>query len=892
MRQRQPCKWPSAATYGLSRQGVVVCLLLVLALAPPARAQQVADRFEYLLVGAMVGGREAETFEVLREGDIFHIPLTALADTCGCEIEDRADGEFIVTPLGAKRIDLAAITERDGIRYVNELFLRAELGTQVEFIEDLYALRFLFPWTPGVALRASLIEEGSEPQVDDLPAPLSLTSVRLNATHSRRPGEVRSLVDSLLNGRVAGGRWRLRADQSFAGATNIQEYAWTRTFDRKLVLAGHQRISLHPLLGSVEMTGLQGAWTNQPLDTFALSSQPSELLPRTLRTATTIVGRGPAAGIAELRIDGIAVQVRTITLNGVYEFLDVQLPSRQSSRIEVYVYDRFDRSAPLEIHDHTRGVSDQLLPAGAALVMGGAGRQGNYIGDLITDRAGAEVGVATGFIQSRYGVSDRLTLEAAVQTRGDQRQALVGLAGSFGRNFVGSAAIATSGGTLGWDVDVQGYFSRWRVTGRSQQSGAGFSLGTESAQHDHYAEVEYRPTDSLDIAIVGSKRYDGLVSTQYVLPAVSWQPTARTWLRARPDLFGRYRFDFSWSFMDTSRLTAAYVNGNANVGVSSSLSRSLLVSVNGEWSERFGTRQAVQASWVGASAWQPGFTAGVRRTRGELGVMLGAQATFGPGVLVSAQFENDPRVNDPLNRRDPRVTIRLHTDLAFARGQVLGASTYALSTTRGAVGGRIRVVGDADVSAEDLEGLPILVDGRAMARTQRGGRFFIGNLRPGIYNIEIDPEGLPIELTIQGAGRRARIEPGAVTGVDFSATREFGFAGRVLLEDQVFPNALVELLDSRGNVVQSAHTDRFGLYRFDGVPVGRYRVRLSAKNAPGADVIWPTREVIVKDFLFGQDLVLRRGDIHELSIPEGLAGGASAGGGEAGEPGGQQGEQQ
>jgi len=481
-----------------------------------------------------------------------------------------------------------------------------------------------------------------------------------------------------------------------------------------------------------------------------------------------------------------------------------------------------------------------------------------------------------------------------VQTRGDQRQAMVGLAGSFGRNFVGSAAVATSGGTVGWDVDVQGYFSRWRVTGRSQQTGAGFNPGLGSEQYDHYAEVEYRPTDSLDIALVGSRRYDGLVATQYVLPAVSWQPTARTWLRARPDLFGRYRFDFSWSFVGTSRLTAAYIDGDTNVGISSSLSRALLVSVSGEWNDRYGTRQTVQASWVGASAWQPGFTAGVRRTRGEIGVMLGAQATFGPGVLASVQFENDPRVNDPLNRRDPRVTIRLHTDLAFARGQVLSGSTYALSTTRGAVGGRIRVVGDGDVSAEDLEGLPVLVDGRAVTRTQRGGRFFIGNLRPGVYNIEIDPEGLPIELTIQGSGRRARVEPGAVTGVDFSATREFGFAGRVLVEDEVFANALVELIDRRGNVVQSARTDRFGLYRFDGVPVGRYRVRLSAKNAPGADVIWPTREVLVEDFLFGQDLVLRRGDIRELRIPEGLTGGSGSGeaGGQGSGQGGRQSQQQ
>jgi len=188
------------------------------------------------------------------------------------------------------------------------------------------------------------------------------------------------------------------------------------------------------------------------------------------------------------------------------------------------------------------------------------------------------------------------------------------------------------------------------------------------------------------------------------------------------------------------------------------------------------------------------------------------------------------------------------------------------------------VEGNANVSAEDLAGLPVLIDGRAVTRTRRGGRFFVGNLRPGVYRVEIDPEGMPIELTLRQPGRRARVEPGAVTGVDFVATQEFGFAGRVLVEGQPFANALVELLDQRGNVIQTAKTDRFGLYRFDGVVAGRYRVRMSPRNAPGADVTWPTRDVLVEDFLFGQDLVLRRIDIREQSMPDGLSGGGQAGG--------------
>ena len=853
----------------------MLCLVL-LALLPhePAFAQELPDRFERLLVAAMVGSQEGETFEVLREQDRFYVPLTALVTTCGCELDEREDGDYLITPIGTRLIESAHIVEMDGIRYVSQTFLFDALATQLAFDQELYALRFYFPWRPGAPLRAVTADgEVREVVADDVPASLSLTSARLNGRYTRQQDRSTSVANGLFHGRVADGRWRVALDQTIGGNTQVREYAWTRIMGQKLVLAGHQRVNLHPLLSGIELTGVQGAWTNQPLDAFAISSQPSELLPRSLRTTTTVRGRGPAAGLAELRIDGIPTRVQTISLAGTYEFFDLQLPSRQSTRIEVYVYERFNRAAPIEIHDHTRGVSDYLLPAGATTLMGGAGAAGNYVGDLLDNRFSA--GSAAGFFQARHGLSERVTVESSVQMKEGRYQAAAGLTGSLGRNFVGSAAVATSGVAMGWDVDVQGYFSRWRVTARSQQTGAGFSTDLSPARHSHYGEVTFRPTSNLDVGIIAASRDDGFIQTEYVRPSLSWQPTARTWVRAAPDSFGRYRFDFSWAATNRTRLSAGYVDRRAIVGMTTNLTPYVGLSATAEWDERYGDRQAVQATWTSDSAWEPGFVAGVRRTGGALGVTLGAQATFGPGVLLSAQFENDPRFNDPLARRDPRLTIRLFTDLAFAGGQVLGGRSYSLSSTRGAVGGRVRVEGADGVDPEALAGLPVLVDGRALTKTQRGGRFYVGNLRPGVHLVEIDPQGLPIEFSLRDTARQVRIEPGAVTGVDVMATREYGFAGRVLVEDQIFAFAVVELLDGAGDVVQTARADRFGLYRFDGVPVGVYTLRLSPKNAPGADVIWPSREIEVSDFSFGNDLVLLRVNIRELSIPEELSGALS-----------------
>lgn len=118
---------------------------------------------------------------------------------------------------------------------------------------------------------------------------------------------------------------------------------------------------------------------------------------------------------------------QTIGLDGVYEFLDLALPSRQLSRIEVLVYDRYNPSVPVAIHERTQSASDFLLPEGAMIHMGGAGRDGNLVRDLLDSRGDSEL---AGFYQWRYGVSERFTFETAVQQTADNRQLLGGFAPS------------------------------------------------------------------------------------------------------------------------------------------------------------------------------------------------------------------------------------------------------------------------------------------------------------------------------------------------------------------------------------------------------------------------------------------------------------------------------
>jgi hypothetical protein len=75
-------------------------------------------------------------------------------------------------------------------------------------------------------------------------------------------------------------------------------------------------------------------------------------------------------------------------------------------------------------------------------------------------------------------------------------------------------------------------------------------------------------------------------------------------------------------------------------------------------------------------------------------------------------------------------------------------------------------------------------------------------------------EKLPFELVLERTYLVAGVAANVTTRVDFVVRPEFGIAGRVTDRSGNFlPGIVVEILDSQGNVIKSASTDQFGLYR-------------------------------------------------------------------------------
>ena len=839
--------------------GVGVALLLVLgglsgaAQARPALPESDLDNPIPVLLGAYVHKREVGSIDVLVEAEGYLVPLESFVEIADCRLTEVDGSQRLSTPLGEVVLDDGDLRETGGVVYIRQRAIEEKFATTVTFDSSQFALDFNPPWRTGLGWDAATTQPDPIPDVG--PPKLSLSTLQSDLRHNRSDDSETYSSSTTFSGRMAGGYWRLRYQDDLADSRTVRDYAWFRAIDNKLLLAGHQNVRMHPLLQGVEFTGFQLAATNQALDRFSRTAEPGVLLPRNLQPVTAFVGTGPPAGLAELWVEGRLVERQVIGLDGAYDFQDVSLQARRASRIEVRVYERLNLQLPVAIYEENRNASEFLLEQGAYVQLGGLGQTGNLLRNQTESLA--DPGIA-GFFQARYGVSDRLTIEGAVQHIDGLSQAFGGIVSRLRKRTVYSAGLAASNGALGYRLDLDGQYGFLRLVGRSQMTEQGFRPTHLTSHHDHLVEVGYGRSGRWDVALIGKSWRNNTENVDYLLPAVAWRPVAPLAFRARPDQFGDYRFDMTYALAQRTRLSASTINDQGYVNLSHRFGRQYQLAVGSEFGDGV-ERQSAIATWHGQAAWRPGWTAGLLRTQGEPGYLIGGSVQLVPGILAQVQYETDTFVRTvDGDVPGPRLYVNVSADLGFSRGRIHAARTVSVRDDRGGIAGVVRIDAPEEFSRPSLAGQSILLNGRQAARTAGDGSFFIGGLKPGIYAIQLETESLPIELSIVTGRRIAEVAPAAVTRADFVVRPEFGIAGRVHdTRQRPLPEVSIELYDGEGNQVRTTRTDRFGLYRIDGLPIGFYRLQVAAEEI--LDPLQPLPERLIRihdDFLFGQDLVL------------------------------------
>ena len=160
------------------------------------------------------------------------------------------------------------------------------------------------------------------------------------------------------------------------------------------------------------------------------------------------------------------------------------------------------------------------------------------------------------------------------------------------------------------------------------------------------------------------------------------------------------------------------------------------------------------------------------------------------------------------------------------------------------------------VNAEELNGIPVLIDGKEVTRTKSGGKFLISDVPKGVHSVEIDAGELPLELVTKKSTINAEVAPGALTSLTFSVETEYGAAGQVTRPDaKAQPGFLLIVKNSKGGEVTRAQTNEFGYFRFDHLKPGRY----SIVHINDDETKSPTLKhfTIKNDYIFGVDFKVK-----------------------------------
>ena len=816
---------------------------------------------EPFLVGVMINGREVGTLDIIEENNTLLIPLETLGEIGGFSVQNTKNGIEAQTPLGIVKFSPNVLKQINGLSYVSKEILKDKLDISLELnTADLTLLADL-PWRAfSRQTRAT-----TELQPDFLAPSSGISNLRqeLNITRSRGDTNLRS--STLLGGRLAGGTWRLRLNNNFENEPNLSEYFFYRRSGQFRYQVGRQRVGLHPLLNGLDLTGLQFGVSNLPTKSFGSSSGASEILPRRSRPVQTFRGKVPPASFVQLRVGGVAVAQQQVGFNGIYEFLDVRLPVGQSNQIEILVFDRNNLRSPIDIRTVRISSSDLLLPAGGNVQLGGLGFSGNLVQDtLFSDSNSDDDGQLVGFYQLRQGLSNNLTFESSLQAIPNSLQGQAGFVWRLANPFILSASVGNSFDRVGYTANLDLELDKLEINANSQSLPEGYRRGRESNKErfNHSLELKYRFGNKLNLGFIARSREDDSNSAEYILPTFSARPFSKLSLNGRPDIYGRYLFNTFYRPNRDLRLSFNTYGDFYNSDLRYNLSRNYQLFFGGEFGGDADPRYLLGIGHNANSLSQLSWNLGLAYSDGDIGPTAGASMQVLPGLFARLNYQAIPsRGGNFSGLDDGRLSLSLTSDMSVAGGKFTPARYSGISKERGAISGKLTIEGES--KGFDLGGSIVRIyDTRnksaGSARTESNGNFFVGNLPEGVYVVELEPEELPIELAVSKTSLVAEVAPSGVTRVDFPIRAEYGVAGKVMdASGQPLTEVRIELINNTGARVLSGVTDKFGLYRLDGVPIGKYTLRISPQEQLSTQESLPKLNIEIRDkFVYEQNLQL------------------------------------
>jgi hypothetical protein len=805
--------------------------------------------YQQLLIGFYVDDIEKTALFALYDGEQYLVPLRRVLEDTGAELVDREGRLVIVSPGGEVVISREELRDHQGILMIRQQALNDLLMMDAKFDPQAYALLVYPPWwqvrAPQAVVRPVITPHYSPPSA-------SLRNMRADFSYYGDDDRNDTWSQYYLSGNLAGGYWSARAERDINDDHRVFDYRWQRETEHSQVLLGNARFSIHPLVPTVDQTGAQLLWNSQPRGAGQGSGIANADGSRQLGSGVrTISGTGQPGSIAELRLSGTVIARTRVRLDGTFEFLDVDMPSRGFSDVKVLLRDRSSGTLLEEI-DYSRRGGEGILARGQHTVFASVGEQGNFLDDDIDSRG------AAGAMQWRYGVTDSFTAELSHQYDGEEGATVAATSLSFGGSWFGSLAYATNPDVNAAELILNGGRANWQ-----------FDLLAREYDGQWLRQADYRYTVSpnLIVGLAGRDSRTTFEDENFLLPTLSWGNGSSLWASARPNTEGNYRVDSRYSPTRRDTLRYTYEDEDHFVDLRRNASNGLEYFATFRGGEQFSSRYefGVIVRSEDRLLEEARFSL-VHNVGGSPGFAVQWDSRPLQGVYSRLRVSDNAIVN-AAEDFDAGFTVQwdVTLDYAVSAGRIIPADSSLGGFGSAALVGDVVLDFPGHVEMGDINRISLIVDGvRRTARVQ-DGKYYVDGLEPGLHKVSLDSRFLPIQLSpASGQQYWVMLESAAATEVPFRLEVGYAVAGRVSMVDgEALKHARVSVLDEQGRSLQTVHTDQFGLYRIDRLPPGRYRIIVEEDGLAVA-----ARSVdIVDEFLFEQDIKLPGSFSRESSGP-------------------------
>jgi hypothetical protein len=791
------------------------------------------NEVEVLLVGLVVNQVEVGTLQLVRPEDTLLVPLEEFSRLLQLPLQVNVDNQVILnTPLGEAVFSPGDIIIRNGIRYLPAQLLAEQLVSEIAFDPAVFALVVQIPWRLGAGIEA---QQSLQLVPDVRPQDRFLTTLSQDLFYTDSGSGADLQSSTTLNGRLFQGDWRLRWDQDFEQRTDLEEAFIRWHLGRSALLVGQQKIQLHPLLADIELTGIQWGTSNLSQEQLQISGEAGPLFLRQINPRRTFSGLGPPAGLAQLRLNGVLESEQRLDLEGRYQFVDIPLERNRLSEVEILLFAPDNFSTPVEIRRETVQLSSFLIPEGGRTHVLGFGQASDQ---------------AVAFLQDRRGVRPSLTLETVLQQTPDAFQLQAGAIWQPLPAWTVATDVAYSDqNLLAYNLATETRLGHWKIEANLEHVPATFRSTAQTEQWDQHLELQFQPLASLELGLVARQRLQDEENFAFIQPLITWRGGSLFSLFGRPNAEGIFLLDGRLVLGPRTQL-AVSLGETSLADLSWRPTSQFQVLLSQELSADATTgasRTTLQLTKSGIRRGSPSVSLGLNREAQNLGFQVSGTMELTPGILTALRYESNPQT---LTGNSFSLTL----NSTFSVGEKGLLPGRQVGAGQGALAGRIQV-GGRSTTAFNLENVQLLVDGQPRGRSDSTGGYFIPNLEPGLYRLELDPAQLPFALVPERTQVIAEVEAGAVTTFDFAVQALYGVAGQVRdAAGDGLTGVRVLLTTTAGNIIAEGQTDRFGYYRLNQVPSGNYQITVDPSTFD-SDIQLPFRAVeIVDEFLFGQDL--------------------------------------